>query len=203
MYIHKKRRKKGIILALSIFIVVFSILFLIFTRQTKNDLIDRITVSKEPAKTQYYIGESEKFEDIIIEVVMKNGKSNFINGSDCNFEGFDSSKTAERQIITVTYNGFSCTFSISIIDYPKAEPVLQSIYLETLPKTQYKIGETLDTTGGVIVREYKDGSSARINLVNSYVYGFTSDEVGTYTLTVIYIENGLMAETTYEIIVSE
>lgn len=81
--------------------------------------------------------------------------------------------------------------------------MLQSIYLETLPKTEYKVGESLDTTGGVLVRKYKDGSSAKISLINSYVYGFNTSTPGTYTLTVIYIENGLQAQTSYEIVVSE
>lgn len=201
IYKRQKKYKKLFIIPVIIVILLIGSLFLI--HKNSDNKIDRISVSKEPSKTLYYIGEKSYFNDIKIEVIKKNGNSLIINADDCEFTGFDSSKPVERQIITVSYKDFTCTFTVSIIDYPKAEPVLQNIYLEALPKTEYKVGESLDTTGGVLVREYQDGSSAKISLINSYVYGFNTSTPGTYTLTVIYIENGLQAQTTYEIVVSE
>ena len=79
-------------------------------------------------------------------------------------------------------------------------PVLKQIRLETLPKTEYTLGERLDTSGGVLLCEYTDGSARRINLTSSMVSGF--DKVkspGTYTLTVRYEEKGVVATTTYAI----
>jgi hypothetical protein len=58
----------------------------------------------------------------------------------------------------------------------------------------------------MLVREYKDGTTKYITLVNSYVYGWTAAQEafangveGPYTLTVKYKENGNLAETTYKI----
>ena len=83
-------------------------------------------------------------------------------------------------------------------------PALASIKLKTLPKTQYKLGEWLDTNGGIILREYVDGTTAEITLVNSYVSGFVDIKTpGTYKLTVKYVENGIVARTTYTVTVTK
>ena len=203
-YIYKQKKNKLKIVLLSIliiFILLGTIGIIVYKNHAKQ--IKNISVSSTPNDTQYYVGEELNLDGLSIIVTRNNGKFYFIDASKCEVSGFDGSKAVERQIITVSYKGFTCTFSVSIIDYPKPTPVLQSIYLETLPKTEYKVGESLDTTGGVLVRVYKDESSAKINLVNSYVYGFDSSNPGTYTLTITYIENGIMVETTYDIIVSE
>ena len=73
-----------------------------------------------------------------------------------------------------------------------------------MPKTEYVLGEWLDTTGGVIKLEYSDGSVKRVNLMNSNVYGFANvTQAGEYTLTVKYAERGVLCETTYKITVTE
>jgi hypothetical protein len=78
------------------------------------------------------------------------------------------------------------------------------ITLETLPKTEYRIDEWLDTTGGVLLCEYADGSVYRLSLVNSYIFGWENvNGPGEYVLTVKYMENGTLAETTYTITVTE
>ncbi len=200
-----KNKKRKILMLFSFVIIIISIALsiLLILKNKYDKQINRISVSSTPNDTQYYVGEELNLEGLSIIVIRNNEDFYHVDASKCEVSGFDSSKAVERQIITVSYKGFTCTFSVSIIDYPKPTPVLQSIYLETLPKTEYKVGESLDTTGGVIIRVYKDGSSARINLVNSYVYGFNTSTPGTYALTVIYIENGLQAQTSYEIVVSE
>ena len=66
------------------------------------------------------------------------------------------------------------------------------------------MGERLDTTGGVILRKYDDGSMAKVNLVNGYVSGFSAiNGPGEYELTVKYKENGITVKTTYTITVTE
>jgi hypothetical protein len=85
--------------------------------------------------------------------------------------------------------------------------LLCDIELTTLPKTEYKLGEWLDTTGGVLLRKYTDGSEYYINLVNGYVSGFgpirDEQKTGKFTLVVVYRENGITCRTFYEITVTE
>lgn len=206
-YYNRDKKKKRILL---VGIPLFCILTILATLVTlgviynkEQNKIANIIVSSTPYDTEYYVGEELNTEGLSIQVLRNNKEFYFVDASKCDISGFDSSKPVERQIITVSYKGFICTFSVSIIELPKPVPVLKSIYIETLPKTEYKVGESLDTTGGVLVREYQDGSSARITLINWYVYGFDSSTPGTYNLTVMYYENGIMAQTTYEIVVSE
>lgn len=201
-YSYKKSKLKIFLISFAILLLILAISGVIIYRNYQKQ-IKNISISSTPYDTEYYVGEELNTEGLSIQVLRNNNDFYFVDASKCDISGFDSSKPVERQIITVSYKGFICTFSVSIIELPKPVPVLKSIYIETLPKTEYKVGESLDTTGGVLVREYQDGSSARITLINWYVYGFDSSTPGTYTLTVMYYENGIMAQTTYEIVVSE
>lgn len=78
--------------------------------------------------------------------------------------------------------------------------VLCDIEMEKLPKTEYVLGESLDTTGGVILGHYTDGSVFRWNLTNHAVYGFGSiTAAGTYKLIVQATEGGITCRTSYQI----
>ena len=190
--IYKQKNNKLKIVLIIILLVLFvltTIGFVVYKNHQKQ--IKNISISSTPYDTEYYVGEELNTEGLSIQVLRNNKEFYFVDASKCDISGFDSSKPVERQIITVSYKGFICTFSVSIIELPKPVPVLKSIYIETLPKTEYKVGESLDTTGGVLVREYQDGSSARITLINWYVYGFDSSTPGTYTLTLMYYEKNI------------
>lgn len=66
------------------------------------------------------------------------------------------------------------------------------------------MGELLDTQGGVLKLIYADGAVFRIDLLNRFVSGFTSEEPNdALVLTVKYSENGVLVQTTYTVTVSE
>lgn len=101
--------------------------------------------------------------------------------------------------------------TVEAVDMSKME-VLCDIELETLPKTEYKVGEWLDTTGGVILRHYTNGTTYRISLVNSDIHCFVIDSAagtyvtqqpGVYKLVVEDTKNGITCRTTYDITVTE
>lgn len=165
--------------------------------------IDYIAISSVPDKTIYLVGEEANYDGLRVLVTCNNGETFTVRAVKCQISGFDSAN-AGSQAITVSYEGFTASFFIKVEEPPKVLPVLTGIRMETLPKTQYKLGEWLDTNGGVIVREYADGSTANITLVNSYVSGFADIKTpGTYELTVKYKENGIVCKTTYTITVTE
>jgi len=135
-------------------------------------------------------------------VTRNNGETFTVRAGKCKLTGFDSSKAGFCRV-QVEYEGVVSEFSVEIKEPPRPTPALKSITLEKLPKTEYKLGEGLDTTGGVILCEYVDGSVFRVNLTNHSVYGYGNISVpGTYELTVKYLENGVIAETTYTITVT-
>ena len=171
-----------------------------------------VYVSAYPKNTAYYIGDKKPdYSGLKIGITLKNGTNHYVEYSDetaseFTFKGFDTSAYSEQQTITVTYKGYECKFDISVTERPQATPILDKISLETLPKTEYKVGEWLSTTGGVILLEYTNHPPLRVNLMNKDVYGWQEAYEagpGTYTLTVIYVEDGVLAETTYDITITE
>ncbi len=164
--------------------------------------IDDIAISAAPDKTIYLVGEEANYDGLRVTVTRKNGETFTVRAPQCQITGFDSS--AAGSCINVKYEEFEAAFYIKVEDPPRLTPALKGITLETLPKTEYKLGEWLDTTNGVILCEYVDGSTSRLTLTNGDVYGFVDiDAPGEYELTVRYMENGIIAETTYTITVTE
>lgn len=89
------------------------------------------------------------------------------------------------------------------MDGLEKEKELDGISIRSLPdKTVYRTGEALDLTGGVILAEYSDGTTAEIAMTNSMVSGFDSSKTGVQTLEVLYcgktaqFEVEVLAETT-------
>lgn len=164
-----------------------------------------IDITREPDKLVYNVGDEPNYDGIRVTVTRRNGEIFIVRADECEFSGFDSRYATPNQYITVKYQGFTDTFRIEIVANEKPDPVLKAIYLDPAPtKTEYKLGERLNTSGGIMVREYMDGSTVRINLRNSDVFGWSQiDGPGTYTLTVKYAENGVLVTTTYDITVTE
>ena len=179
--------------------------------EEQGNLIKSIYIESWPEKLQYYVGEEANYDGLVIGLLKNNGSSETLaytdsTKKDFSFNGLDTSKPAEERTVTVKYKDFSCNFYISVKEVPKPTPVLSAISLVEMPKTEYKVGEWLDTDDGMILKEYTDGSTERTILINGYVSGW--DEArqggpGTYTLTVTYKENGIMKRTTYDITITE
>ena len=203
--IHRKRQRMAIIIIATVVLVIAVAIVLCATiLDDLNKKMEDIAISSMPSKTIYYVGEEIDLSGLQIDAVYSNGDHFAISLANCTITGFDSSKPVDTQKITVRYQRYQVTFNIIIREEPKPQPVLAGIRLETLPKTEYKVGEWLDTSGGVIVCEYQNGSTYRISLENSNIYGWENvNGPGTYTLTVKYAEGGILKETTYTITVTE
>ena len=148
-------------------------------------------------------------------MILTNGAEIIIDATECEIIGFDSSKPVENQVIIAKYKDLQATFTISVMDsssdalannsngIPTGE--YDKLSFKTYPKTDYKVGEWIDKTGGVLFVNYDDGSVREIPLDSKgvKVYGFTTDKPDKYTLTVKYVEGGFYGETTYEITVTE
>ena len=195
----------AIVAVIAIVAAVFALMRILPDKTTQDSQTKQIRVVSNPKKMVYLIGEEPDFSGLKIEGVKENGTIFTVYTSKCQITGFDSS-TAGVKTITVAYEGFKTTFYVTVEEPPRATPDLVGITLDTMPKTEYMVGEWLDTDGGVILCEYADGSTYRVSLINQHVYGWEEayeQGVGTYTLTVRYKENGLLAETTYEITITE
>ena len=199
--------KKPVVVVVTVLLAALMIVGAIFIGLSvaEGNRIDCIIILSMPEKVVYYEGDEFDSTGLSLGLVRKNGKMEEIDLSACTISGFDSSKPVDSQRITVRYQDTSISFSVIVYDVLKPAPVLASISLERLPqKTEYKLGERLSTSGGVILCEYQDGSTFRISLVNGYVYGYSKiTEPGEYQLTVKYKENGIVATCTFTITVTE
>lgn len=204
---NKMTRLTLIISLIVILIVGVSIFAGVFISNVNNEVVS-IFISTPPTKNIFFEGDNPDYSGLQIGLLKNNGETEIIvytpNDSSITVFGFDSSNQVDNQRIIVSYEGLSAYFFIDVIEKPKATPILKNITLEKLPKTEYKLGERLNTTNGVILCEYSDGTVTRVNLTNEDVSGFSKiDGPGEYVLTVKYKKNGVLATTTYTITVTE
>ena len=200
-------------LALALIAVGIS-LYVKYIKQLEADgrNISSVYISSYPNKVKYYIGDTiPDYTGLKLGITLKNGTQQEVEYSketaaDFTFKDFDCSAYSDGQKVTVIYKGHECQFNIIVKERPQETPILAQISLETLPKTEYKVGEWLNTTGGVILLEYTNHAPQRVNLMNNNVDGWEEAYEagpGTYTLTVWYVENGILKETTYDITITE
>ena len=171
-----------------------------------NAEVKEIQIARKPDRLTYYCGMQFDPTGLSVYSLTNGGDFTKLAIEECTITGFDSSVAVEAQVITVTYKGFTDTFTIQIKEEPTGTPVLESISMQTLPKTEYKVKEGLNSDGGVILCTYSDGSTKTVDLINEYVYGFRAAYVagvGQYDITVKYSENGVQVSTTYKITITQ
>ena len=142
--------------------------------------LESITVSG-PTKTEYKIGEELDLTGLVVTAHYSTGDEATVTGYEVS--GFDSS-TAGEKTITVTYQGKTAAFKVTVKETEKPVVTLESITVSGPNKTEYKIGEELDLTGLVVIAHYSDGSYQEVT--DYEVSGFDSAAAGEKTVTVTY-----------------
>jgi hypothetical protein len=139
-----------------------------------------ISINTPPTKTEYFTGESLSISGLTIKTHYNNGSSEILtSGFSCSPEGvFTSGGTHE---ITVSHGGFNTTFSVNV-----TAVAMTGISVFTLPtKTEYFMGEALNTSGLTIKTSYNNGFSEVITT------GFTCsptvlEQAGENHITVMF-----------------
>lgn len=168
--------------------------------------IKEIQIARTPDKLIYYCGTPFDVTGLMVYSVTYGGKFTELDLDNCTVTGFDSSVPVEKQTITVTYKNFTDTFTVEIRPEPTEAPTLVSIKMATLPKTNYKLGERLDVTGGTFTCYYSDGTTKTVALEIEYTGGFMpamNKGPGEHEMRVVYEENGVEVQTTYKITITE
>ena len=140
--------------------------------------VKSIAVKNKPSKTTYNIGESFDQTGLTLTVTYSDYSTDTVtSGFTCT--GF-SSATAGAKTITVTYEGKTTTFTVTV------NPVLTGIAVKTMPaKTTYNIGDSFSQTGLTLTATYSDGSTQTVTS-GFTCSGFSSASAGTKTITVTY-----------------
>ncbi len=202
----KIKKKTWVILSIVIaFVLVLAVaLSVIIGNIRKNEegrQVADVTMTSLPYKTTFYIGEEASYTGLVITTTLNNGTTYTDGPEACTFSGFDSRFAESNQVIYVTYGEYSFVYSITIKERPREASALVSATLISLPKTEYKIGDPLSVSGGILKLEYENGTNREIQLKYNHISNFSSQFAGTFTIVVFVEEDGYLATCTYEITV--
>ena len=147
-----------------------------------ND-ISSIEVDKLPNRVVYSSGDAVDLTGGQIKVIFEGGGTKIVpmTSVDVNIVSI-AQVNNNTQKITISYDGKTTSFNVSV----KQVASWQKVVFPT--KKEYKQGETLDLTGGVITVLYNDGTTQNIPMTSSdvKVTGYNPNKLGTQTITVSY-----------------
>ena len=135
-----------------------------------------IEIKTPPTKQEYLVGDALDSTGLTVLVKYTDGTSETIT-SGFTISELDSSSIGEKEI-TVSYKNHTATFKVLVYE-------LQGIRITHYPeKTYYRVGETFDSTGLVVVAMRTDNTEKEIT--DYTVSGFDSSKTGGKTITVSY-----------------
>ncbi len=151
---------------------------IIQTDPVKNT-VKKVEIVTLPTITEYYVGDTLDTNGLTIKVTYYDDSSKiFTSGFTCSPTYLSKSGT---QTITVSYGGKTCTFDVNV----KPNDLVK-IEVKTNPtKTEYFVGETLNTTGLVLLATYNNGTTR--DITSDYTCTPTKlDTAGEQTIKVSY-----------------
>ena len=160
--------------------------------------LEKITITKMPAKLSYYLGEKLDTSGIKVIAYYENGKTADVT-SKITVTG--DVTAAGTQKITVSYIERdikkTATYNVSVTDVQ-----IKNIVFESYPiKTVYAEGEIFDPTGISLKVTYNNGKVETVSGDNALYSGFETDTVGEKTVTLHY--GGYQLNFTVNVVVSQ
>jgi len=145
--------------------------------------IDSLTVTRQPVKTEYKIGEPLVISGIEVQAVysyLSTSLTETVHITNANIIGYNSS-TAGVKTLTIIYSGKTAVFSVTVIKE------VTEINVTRLPnKKQYVLSEALNIAGIEVTAFYDDNSTGVVPITSSNITGFNSAVLGEQNLTVTY-----------------
>ena len=150
-----------------------------FKVTVKNDVAG-IVIKNKPTKTSYVKGEELDITGGMITVTYQDTTTANIPIAENMITGYDKNTLGE-QVITVTYEGKTTTFKVTV------KNDVTGIVIKNKPtKTSYVKGEELDITGGMITVTYQDTTTANIPIAENMITGYDKNTLGEQVITVTY-----------------
>ena len=162
---------------------------------TVVDTVSSITLVDNGFKKNYKYGDNLDLTGLSLKVTTDSGNTTYVPVTAGMVSGYDPTQLG-NQTLNITYDGVVNTVSVNVVDYVK------DITLNAPTKNEYKIGESLDLTGGSISEVMASGATGNtIALTPGMVTGFDSSTEGKKTLTVSYVKDGNTFNKTFQIAV--
>ena len=152
--------------------------------QDLTEKVDYVTVVAWPNKMEYYVGEELDLTGCEVLVEYASGEMEFITPTADMLSGYNMN-TLGSQTVTVTVNGVSDSFEITVVE----RPAVTSLELVSGPdRTTFTIATSFDFTGAVVKATYADGSTEIVPVTMDMTSGGNIRKLGTQTITVTYRE---------------
>ena len=141
-----------------------------------------ISITGAPAKTDYFVGEALNLAGLEVTASYSDGGNVVVTNYTTN-PAAGAALTAANSAVTVSYEGFSASFDISVVT-----PEVTGISITGAPaKTDYFVGEALDLAGLEVTASYSDGGNVVVTgYTTSPENGSILNAAGTVTVTVQY-----------------
>ena len=150
---------------------------------TITNTIQSVAIETLPTKVKYNVKETLDTTGGRLKITRATGTTETIDITKEMISGFDSSKENTKLPLTISYteNGVTktTTFTISVED-----PII-SMKIKTTPKTEYKYGEPLDLSNGIITIVRPSGPEEK-QITEEMVTGYEPTKIGEQELTIKY-----------------
>ena len=148
---------------------------------TVQDLTNNMVIKTLPNKVKYLYGQKLDLTGGTIEITKESGETEIISMTSSMVTGYNPNKLG-TQTLTVTYDGLSQTFPVTVEDYE-----LNGLFITPPTKRNYEYGESLDLTGGKVTIKMASGAiKESTNMTASRISGFDNTKVGSQKITVTY-----------------
>ncbi len=168
-----------------------------------------ITVTGQPSKTEYEVGDRFDPSGIEVTATYSNGDTEVL-GADAEGLNFAPEEFTEAgaQTVTVLYTVGDITqmagVNVTVSEKVEEPAVLTGIEVTTMPsKTEYEVGDIFDPSGMVVTASYDKKDSQEIDLDKLTFTPDVFSNAGEQTVTVSYTEDGVTEETELQITVTE
>ena len=147
------------------------------------DTIQSVAIDTLPTKVKYNIKDTLDTTGGKLKITRATGKAETIDITKDMVSGFDSSKENTKLPLTISYteNGVTKTTTYTV----SVEDPIASMTLKTTPKTEYKYGEPLDISNGVITIVRPSGPEDK-QITKEMVTGYDPTKLGQQELTIKY-----------------
>jgi hypothetical protein len=143
--------------------------------------ISSISIKSQPSKLSYIEGEDLNLNSAVLHVEYNNNTTADVVVTSTMCSGY-SADTTGSQIVTVTYQGKTTTFPVTV----NAKSI-KSISMKFQPsKLTYIEGEGLNLSGAVISVAYNNNTTADVVMTSAMCSGYSADTIGSQTVTVTY-----------------
>ena len=150
---------------------------------TITNTIQSVAIETLPTKVKYNVKETLDTTGGKLKITRATGTTEIIDITKEMISGFDSSKENTKLPLTISYteNGITKTTTYNV----SVEDPITSMVMKTTPKTEYKYGEPLDLSTGVITVVRPSGTEEK-QITEEMVTGYEPTKIGEQELTITY-----------------